>query len=66
MIGGQTADIEAENLGHQVTIEHLLFIHEHKTAALIQAAMMAGAVMAGAGEEQISLVEKARIAMASP
>ncbi len=59
MIGGQTADIEAENLGHQVTIEHLLFIHEHKTAALIQAAMMAGAVMAGAGEEQISLVEKA-------
>lgn len=59
MIGGQTADIEAENIGDQVTQEHLLFIHEHKTAALIQAAMMAGAVLAGAGDEQIHLVEKA-------
>lgn len=36
MIGGQTADIEAEDLGDQVTQEHLLYIHEHKTAALIQ------------------------------
>ena len=59
MIGGQTADIEAENLGDQVTQEHLLFIHEHKTAALIQAAMMTGAVLAGASETQICLVEKA-------
>ncbi|MDE7202660.1 MAG: polyprenyl synthetase family protein [Lachnospiraceae bacterium] len=59
MIGGQTADIEAENLGDQVTQEHLLFIHEHKTAALIQAAMMVGAVLAGADETQICLVEKA-------
>lgn len=59
MIGGQTADIEAENLGDQVTQEHLLFIHEHKTAALIQAAMMAGAVLAGAEDAQVRLVEKA-------
>ena len=41
------------------TKEHLLFIHEHKTAALIQAAMMVGAVLAGANEEQVMLVEKA-------
>lgn len=59
MIGGQTADIEAESLGEKVTQEHLLFIHEHKTAALIQAAMMVGAVLAGASEEQVRLVEKA-------
>ena len=59
MIGGQTADIEAENLGDKVTEEHLLFIHEHKTAALIQASMMIGSVLAGADEEQIALVEKA-------
>ena len=58
MIGGQTADIEAENLGDQVTQEHLLFIHEHKTAALIQAAMMAGAVLAGAEDALVRLVEK--------
>lgn len=59
MIGGQTADIEAENLGDKVTMEHLLFIHEHKTAALIQAAMMIGAILAGASDEQIEVVEKA-------
>lgn len=59
MIGGQTADIEAENLGDKVTTEHLLFIHEHKTAALIQASMMVGAVLAGAAPAQIELVEKA-------
>lgn len=59
MIGGQTADIEAENLGEKVTTEHLLFIHEHKTAALIQASMMIGAVLAGADAEQTALVEKA-------
>lgn len=59
MIGGQTADIEAENLGSRVTEEHLLYIHEHKTAALIQAAMMIGAVLAGADEAQTALMERA-------
>ena len=59
MIGGQTADIEAENLGNTVTEEHLLFIHEHKTAALIQAAMMIGAILAGASDSQIDVIEKA-------
>lgn len=59
MIGGQTADIEAENLGDKVTQEHLLYIHEHKTAALIQAAMMTGAVLAGASDDDIALVEQA-------
>jgi geranylgeranyl diphosphate synthase type II len=59
MIGGQAADIEAENLGDKVTEEHLLFIHEHKTAALIQASMMIGAILAGADNTQVDLIEKA-------
>ncbi len=59
MIGGQVADIEAENLGDKVTEEHLMYIHGHKTAALIQAAMMVGAVLAGADEEKLDIVEKA-------
>ena len=58
MIGGQNADIEAEDMGDRVTPELLLFIHEHKTAALIQSAMMVGAILAGAGEEEISKIEK--------
>lgn len=58
MIGGQTADIEAEGHSEAITESRLLFIHEHKTAALIQAAMTVGAILAGAGQEQIEALEK--------
>ena len=58
MIGGQTADIEAEKQEESLTTEQLLFIHEHKTAALIQASMMVGAVLAGASKEEMVAVEK--------
>ena len=59
MIGGQTADIEAEDMEQdKVTNELLLFIHENKTAALIQSSMMIGAILAGACEEAVKVVEK--------
>ena len=58
MIGGQTADIEAEDTDTEVTEELLLFIHEHKTAALIQSALMTGAILAGASGEELKKLEK--------
>lgn len=58
MIGGQTVDIEAEEQDGAVTERELLFIHEHKTAALIQAAMAVGAVLAGASGEQVERLEE--------
>ena len=58
MIGGQTVDIEAEKREEQLTRSQILFVHEHKTAALIQASMMIGAILAGAGKESIEAVEK--------
>ena len=59
MIGGQTADILAENSKPEDISEDLiLYIHEHKTAALIQNAMMIGAVLADAPEESINIIEK--------
>lgn len=58
MIGGQTVDIEAES-GRQVLDEEtLLFIHKNKTAALIESAMMIGAILAGASDEDVDAVEK--------
>ena len=58
MIGGQTADIEGEEMEQdKVTNELLLFIHENKTAALIQSSMMIGAILAGAKQEEIEAVE---------
>ena len=59
MIGGQTTDIEAEGMKpDEITEELLLFIHTHKTAALIQEAMMIGALLAGAEEWKIEAIEK--------
>ncbi len=58
MIGGQCADLLAERPDAAVSEEILLFIHEHKTAALIQAAMTIGAVLAGADENAVSKLEK--------
>lgn len=59
MIAGQTADIEAESGKNPLTQELLLFIHEKKTAALIEAAFMIGAVLAGASEEETARMETA-------
>lgn len=60
MIGGQCADVEAETLPPgAVTEERLLYIHENKTAALIEAAMMIGAILAGADEEAVARMERA-------
>lgn len=58
MIGGQCADLEAESKA-EVTEEELLFIHENKTAALIQAAMMIGAILAGADKKAVDAMERA-------
>lgn len=59
MIGGQCADIEAENLKpEEIDQERLLYIHEHKTAALIQNALMIGATLAGASEINMAKIER--------
>ncbi len=59
MIGGQNGDLEAEEGKLPLTEELLLFIHEKKTAALIQAALMIGGVLAGASDTEIRSLEKA-------
>ena len=58
MIGGQVCDIESESSTDVITADTLLFIHAHKTAALIEAAMMIGGVLAGASKEQIDMLEQ--------
>ncbi|MCM1267368.1 MAG: polyprenyl synthetase family protein [Bacteroidales bacterium] len=58
MIGGQCADLVAERPENPPTEETLLYIHKNKTAALIQAAMTIGAVLAGADEGAAVQLEK--------
>lgn len=58
MIGGQCADLLAEKPEAELTEQTLLYIHKHKTAALIQAAMIIGAVLEGADEKAVVKLEK--------
>ncbi len=56
MIGGQVVDIESEN--KETDLDTVTFIHKNKTAALIESAMLIGAVLAGATPEQQQKVEQ--------
>lgn len=58
MIGGQCADLDAEGRGQNLSSEQLLYIHEHKTGCLIEAALMVGALLAGASQEVVDKLEK--------
>lgn len=56
MLGGQCVDVEYE--GKNLERERLDFIYRLKTSALIEASMMVGAVLAGASDEKIALLER--------
>ncbi len=59
MIGGQVVDVESEKKGQQIDRDCLDFIYRLKTGALIEASLMIGAILAGASEEEVSLMEEA-------
>jgi geranylgeranyl diphosphate synthase type II len=59
MVGGQAADIMAERDELPRDEEVLGFIHAHKTAALIEAAMMVGGILAGAFDESVEKLRRA-------
>ncbi|MFT9848039.1 polyprenyl synthetase family protein [Aneurinibacillus sp. REN35] len=56
MVGGQCADMEGENV--QLTLEQLQYIHQHKTADLLIFCVRAGAILAGATEQQLNLLTR--------
>ena len=57
MLGGQSVDVE--NDGTPLTKEMLDYIYRNKTSALIEAAMMTGAILAGADENSVAITEEA-------
>lgn len=56
MIGGQVVDVEAEKQ-YGISKNRLDFIYELKTGALIEAAMMIGAILGGATDEEVEQIE---------
>jgi geranylgeranyl diphosphate synthase, type II len=53
MLGGQVADLEAEGKA-QVSRAEVVNIHKRKTGALIRASVRIGAVLAGAGAQELN------------
>lgn len=58
MLGGQVMDIQATEEQKTLTKEQLTLLYQRKTGALIEAAMMIGALLAGASKEEIQVVEQ--------
>lgn len=61
MVGGQCADICAENntdMDDETAKDVLHYIDENKTGALIESSLMIGAIIGGASAEQVKKIEK--------
>ncbi|KAL0855558.1 hypothetical protein Bca101_060711 [Brassica carinata] len=59
---GQAEDLAGEGMSFEENdeagLEHLEFIHIHKTAALLEAAVVVGAIMGGGSDEEIERLRK--------
>ena len=58
MIGGQCVDVEAEKKNIDLTKDEIIFTYENKTAALLEASLMIGAIMAGCDSDTVASLEK--------
>ena len=56
MLGGQAVDVMNE--GKPITQDMLDYIYQNKTAALIEGSLMIGAVLAGANNEEVKVMEQ--------
>lgn len=57
LVGGQVVDLESEGQ-RDVSIETLNFIHNHKTAALLEACVVCGGILAGAAEPELQRLSR--------
>ena len=56
LVGGQVVDIQSE--GKSVGLDVLRYIHEHKTAALLEAAVVCGAIVGGASDDVVERLRR--------
>lgn len=58
LVAGQVVDMESTGLGSPVGLDRLEFIHLHKTAALLEAAVVIGAIIGGGSDDQIERLRR--------
>jgi geranylgeranyl diphosphate synthase type II len=59
MVGGQVVDVESEKKNQAIDPAKLHFIYRLKTGALLEAALMIGAILAGAQDDEVRRLEEA-------
>jgi geranylgeranyl diphosphate synthase, type II len=52
MVAGQVADMQGE--GKQLSLEELEYVHKNKTGRMLEYSILAGAILAGATEQQMN------------
>ncbi|XP_031253139.1 geranylgeranyl pyrophosphate synthase, chloroplastic-like [Pistacia vera] len=52
LVAGQVVDINSEGL-KDVGLDHLEFIHQHKTAALLEGSVVLGAILGGGSDDEV-------------
>lgn len=58
LVAGQVVDIKSEGGNGTVGLETLQYIHEHKTAALLTASVVSGAILGGASDMEVQRLRK--------
>ena len=58
LVAGQVVDIKSEGGNGTVSLETLQYIHEHKTAALLVASVVSGAILGGGSEMEVQGLRK--------
>eukprot|EP00667_Euglena_gracilis_P010382 EG_transcript_10563 len=58
LVGGQVMDMAYEGKGDTATLEAVQYIHIHKTAALLEAAVWNGACIGGASDQELEVLRR--------
>ncbi|KAF0908405.1 hypothetical protein E2562_025076 [Oryza meyeriana var. granulata] len=58
LVAGQVVDLEMTGSTETVPLDRLEYIHLHKTAALLEASVVIGAILGGGSDEQIERLRK--------
>ncbi|MQL88848.1 hypothetical protein Taro_021415, partial [Colocasia esculenta] len=58
LVAGQVVDIESTGSAEPVTMDRLEYIHLHKTAALLEASVVMGAIVGGGLDDQIERLRR--------
>lgn len=58
LVAGQVVDLESTGLAIPVGVDRLEYIHLHKTAALLEASVVIGAIVGGGSDDQIERLRR--------